>query len=70
MHYSQAIKLAPSKAEALVRIGDCYAAMHDYEAASRSWDKAIQASPQAKQLLENSITKEQQRRSRFAAASG
>ena len=59
--YNQSIKLDASKAEALVRVGDCYAALQDYKAAQRAYDQAIDASPEGKELLKDSIAKEKMR---------
>ena len=59
--YNQSIKLDASRAEALVRIGDCYAALQDYKAAQRAYDQAIDASPEGKELLKDSIAKEKMR---------
>jgi len=58
--YDKATKLDPSNSYAFNHIGDCQAAMQDYVAAKRAWDRAIEASPQAKELLKRSIEKESQ----------
>lgn len=59
--YNRCFKLDSSKAEALVHIGDCYAALQDYVAAKNAWDRAIEASPEARELLKDSIAKEHDR---------
>ena len=56
--YKQSIKLDSSKAEALVRIGDCYAALQDYKSAQTAYDQGINASPLANKILTESIAKE------------
>ena len=56
--YKRSIKLDSSKAEALVRIGDCYAALQDYESAQNAYHQGINESPVAKEILTESIAKE------------
>jgi tetratricopeptide (TPR) repeat protein len=56
--YNQSLKLDPSNVDAIVHIGDCFAALQDYVAAKRAWDKAIDASPETRELLKDSIAKE------------
>jgi tetratricopeptide (TPR) repeat protein len=59
--FTHCAKLDPSNVDALVHIGDCYAALQDYAAAKHAWDNAIEASTEAKQLLKDSIAKEEAR---------
>ncbi|MGI8956815.1 MAG: tetratricopeptide repeat protein [Chthoniobacterales bacterium] len=59
--YRRSMELDRSKTGALIRVGDCCAALQDYEAAQRAYDQAIDASPEAKKLLEDSLAKEKTR---------
>ena len=56
--YNSCVQLDSSNSDAFVRLGDCYAALQLFEQAKQAWDKAIEASPKAKQLLEDSNKKE------------
>jgi hypothetical protein len=56
--YEQSLKLDPSNLDALIHLGDCWAALQDYVAARRAWDKAIEGSPETRKLLKDSIAKE------------
>jgi tetratricopeptide (TPR) repeat protein len=59
--YQRRLKLDSSNAEAHVRLGDCYRGVGKYDLAQREYDQAIEVSPKAKALLDDSIEKEKTR---------
>jgi tetratricopeptide (TPR) repeat protein len=59
--YQRCLELDSSNAEAHVRLGDCYRGVGKYDLTQREYDQAIEVSPKAKALLDDSIEKEKTR---------